>query len=482
MLFATINNFLVLRVGNFLIDIIMNKTFFLLLSVLSIVMPVCANKAKGLPCILIEGTPCNEYVKCKYSFVSNGKDTIRFDAMIKWRGNTAKHFEKKSYSIKIVDDKGKGKDVSFLGMRTDNKWILDAMAVDKSRMRNRVSFDLWNDFSHKSYIMAHNNKTVNGTRGHFVEVYLNGEYNGIYCLTEKIDRKQLKLAKHNKGRANGLLYKAESFLYTGFWEVGDYDNTKMTWGGWEMKYPDLSKGETIDWQPLYDATDFVVNATEDEFDAKVAEYFDLPVWSDYFLFANVIMAFDNHAKNNFTYVYDKTKSQKLGFAPWDLDATWGRNHKGNPLSADKEIYYNKLFARLLESKKINFMRAVASRYFDLRKTVLSETRIKERFNSYFQLFRETGAAQRETEKWNGVDDVELDFDQEELYINNWIEQRLDYLDETWKQALTSIENVETVRERVGDNNIYTPWGVKANKENLSPGLYIMKNKKVIIRY
>lgn len=458
------------------------KKFTALLGILTITTLTFAQTPHFLPHILIEGNPGNEYTKCKYYFVENqDKDTIKLQAKIRWRGNTAKTFNKKSYAIKIIDDKGKGKDVSFLGMRKDNNWILDAMAIDKARMRNRVSFDLWNDFSNKSYIFNYDKKAINGTRGNFVEVYLNGEYNGIYCLTEKIDRKQLRLNKYNKDGVHGILYKADGFLYTGFWEVDQYDNSKMTWGGWEMKYPELDKGESIDWKPLYDATSFILNSTDKEFDEKVSNVFDLPVWADYYLFANVIMAFDNSAKNVFTYIYDNKTSQKLGFAPWDLDATWGRNHIGKLLSAQKKVPFHKLYSRLLKSEKINFMENIAHRYLELRKTILSENSLKERFHNYFQLFKETGAAQRETEKWNGVNGIEIDFDKEESYINKWIEERLTYLDEKVKAFSTKINTFEEEKDISNHSNIYTLEGIKVNEKDLKPGIYIKNKKKILIK-
>ena len=119
-------------------------------------------------------------------------------ADIRWRGATSLRYQKKSYAIKLKDASGNKLDASLLGMRSDNSWILDAMAVDKARISNRVSTDLWLDFSRKPYYFAQEPELVNGTHGKFVEVYLNGRYDGLYGLTEKVDRKQLKLKKYKK--------------------------------------------------------------------------------------------------------------------------------------------------------------------------------------------------------------------------------------------------------------------------------------------
>jgi hypothetical protein len=98
----------------------------------------------------------------------------------------------------------------IFGIRKENSWILDAMAIDRTRMRNRVCFDVWNSMSRTSYDTKYDNR--NGTNGVFVEVFINGEYNGLYCLSDKIDRKLLGLKKtklDDEGEVSirGLLYK-----------------------------------------------------------------------------------------------------------------------------------------------------------------------------------------------------------------------------------------------------------------------------------
>ena len=64
-------------------------------------------------------------------------------AKVKWRGATSLRLPKKSFGLKLTDGTEK-MDLPLLGMRSDNNWILDAAAFDRSRMRNIVSFELWN--------------------------------------------------------------------------------------------------------------------------------------------------------------------------------------------------------------------------------------------------------------------------------------------------------------------------------------------------
>ena len=102
--------------------------------------------------------------------------TVRFLCMLKYRGESALKYEKKSFAVKLIDATGEGLDANIFGIRQENSWILDAMAIDRVRMRNRLCFDVWNDMSRTPYNTKTNNR--NGTEGVFVEVFVNGEYNG----------------------------------------------------------------------------------------------------------------------------------------------------------------------------------------------------------------------------------------------------------------------------------------------------------------
>ena len=80
--------------------------------------------------------------------------------------------------------------MNLLGLRADcSKWILDAVAGDRSRMRNRVAMDVFTSYARLPY------ETDNAGRysslGRYVEVWANGEYQGLFCLTDRINRELL---------------------------------------------------------------------------------------------------------------------------------------------------------------------------------------------------------------------------------------------------------------------------------------------------
>lgn len=453
--------------------------FFVLLTT---VLTTCATSLFAqLPQISLTGNFNDTLSAGRMQIVNEHGDTATFAIQAKWRGAWAKTLTKKSFSVKLYDEQGEKLDSALLGMRSDNTWALDAMAVDKARMRNRVSFDLWNDFAADNYIKReYNGASFNGIHGRFVEVTLNGDYQGLYNFTEKIDRKQLKLKKvKGDGTIRGLLYKAVGFVGTNFGRCDDYDNASPTWMSWESKYPDTEEDGATDYGPLAEAIQFIMNASTSDFCEHVDEVFDLPVWSDYFLFINVIYAVDNYCKNTYAYIYDETKTHKLSIAPWDLDATWGRSYDASETEANGTLIYHHLYRRL-NAEYPDFMEHMAAHYFELRKTLFAADSLKRRFTDYYDQLAACGAIEREETRWQGVDGLTLNIREEMDYISDYIDKHLAFEDQLLGNYATGIQEI-TPYSTPTDDAYYSPSGLRVTGQPTQPGIYIHQGKKVVVR-
>lgn len=361
--------------------------------------------------------PC-EIITSDYFHNSEGSNNV-LNAGIEIRGRSTSWRPKKSYSFHIWQSSTDStkKDVSLFGMRNDDDWILDAMNIDEARMRNKVSMGLWGDICFDS-----ENEFIHGKpyiESQFVELFIDFEYLGLFCLTERIDRKQLDL-NISDTKFDGLLYKADFFSNTTrFINLPD-TNSSQSWDGWEQVYPDPALLSY--WQPIYDFSDFVMNSKDTEFKEQISNFLNLDNLIDYYIFINTCNAFDNMEANMF-YARKNANSTFIIY-PWDLDATWGRNWDSKLLPSDL-ILTNKYFDRLIELDVDKFRKRVQERWNELRKNIITYSNLTYRFTNNFMIITESGAYEREVSRWP---DKELDIYSEMDYIYSWIASRLDFLD------------------------------------------------------
>ena len=95
---------------------------------------------------------------------------------IEVRGASSQSFPKTQYGFETRDAAGDGQDVALLGLPEEEDWILYAPYSDKSLMRNVLAYHIAQATGHYA------------SRTRYCEVVLNGQYQGVYVLEEKIKR------------------------------------------------------------------------------------------------------------------------------------------------------------------------------------------------------------------------------------------------------------------------------------------------------
>ena len=439
---------------------------------------------KTIPVVILKGDFGYDYANGTVTVFGPQLPKTTYEAKIKWRGGTtnAADKHKRNYKIKLSTDQ------QLFGMRKDNTWILDAGQQDIFRLRNRVATELWNDFARKPYYASSEPSARTGVRGQVVEVFLNDEYRGVYCLTEAMDRKELKLKKTKGATIHGQLWKSTgygaSMMYR---DPPAYDNTSETWDVFETKYPELEDVNPTEYADLWKVIHFVATSNNQDFRDSVAYYFDMPVVEDYYIFTQTLCAPDNTAKNMYMAIYDRTVSPMLTFAVWDLNLTVGsiylKNYSASFVSPEYRLGGNNLIERLKATDAGGFNHKVQTRYQEARKGILSTDSLIARFARYRSLLKQSGADDREREKWSGDSDIcgeEIDFDNEMSYIEDWITRRMKYLDSNVFNISTGIDDLSTI-ETLPDDAYYTLQGLKVGHDQLRKGIYIQNHKKILIR-
>lgn len=122
--------------------------------------------------------------RIKVLFQANGSRNYLIDSVgkpwismgIELRGSSSQGFPKKSFGMEIRDRTGEDSSMAMLGMPAESDWVLSASYSDKSLMRNALAYESARKLGRYA------------PRTRFAEVILNGEYQGIYVITEKIKR------------------------------------------------------------------------------------------------------------------------------------------------------------------------------------------------------------------------------------------------------------------------------------------------------
>ena len=366
---------------------------------------------------------------------TEGRLMASFDCKLRYRGASSLKYEKKSFAIKLLDSDGEDLDANVLGIRKENDWILDAMAIDRIRMRNRVCFDIWNEISKTPYKTDFDNR--NGTLGYFVEVYLNGDYHGLYCMTDKIDRKLLGLKKAKEQSdgsvyVRGVLYKGEA--WTDATGMSGYDTSESfdeeSWNGWELQYPDDYPCYDA-WKPLMNLID-LCNTRNAFFKLHYRQHFYYDNLVDYALFIMGLNIIDNNVKNTHFSCPDINVNETFLITPWDLDCSLGGLYEGShyeEYTKINELTSNYLYYQLYVYNVDNFRGSMKERWQELLSGIMSPDNFNARLDAYAKRFKESGAWQREYDKWNN-NPVPLDLDTELEYVKNWYVKNIAAMNKT----------------------------------------------------
>ena len=264
---------------------------------------------------------------------------------------------------------------------------------DLSRIRNKLSFDLFSKIPH-----------LPSLRTQFVRLYINDNNvelkQGLYTHIEHVGKNYLKIRNWNK---KSTLYKAEYFYFNNdpglaIDSKGEPINEKKFEKILEIKSGKNNK-----------ALINMLNALEDEsldFSTQILDtYFDrdnLLTW----LAINILTNNIDTKIHNY-YLYNPYSSQKFYFIPWDYDRAWGlaQEQDENTIKQLPNWWFshanwweNKLFKRFLSTS--NNLELLQKTVKELKNKYLSHQKIQMRIDSYRNV---VFPVIREDTDWNTIE-------------------------------------------------------------------------------
>lgn len=407
----------------------------LLLNILAITLHSCDNMETNpsLPQfhIWVDSLDLNfgDYILGDITYYDSDK-SIQFEkspAYIKYRGNSSAHYEKKCFSLKFLDTK------CFDNMECHKKWKFNAEYIDKTFMRNKLSYDLFRLFSPGNF----------APRINYAILYLNNNYRGIYTLTERVDEDRLNLFNGDK---NAVLFKEppisyppeehnkrhEDFIKYSYWaefykDFSDKALEKLIMEVYyNQRFPDIDEIEKK--YLIHQITEFIFNSSDRDFidEANFNVFFSINNIIDWHLLLLITNNEDGVVKN--FYFYRQGVNEPYKFCPWDYDHSFGRDGDGEPnLDSFIDIARMRLLVRLLETNAFNYKQKLYDKFTLLKKNNILTTKNINRMIDENVMEIEPFIVQNET-RWppdyipyfNGSS-----FQNEVLILRSWIESRLE---------------------------------------------------------
>ncbi|MBQ5912323.1 MAG: CotH kinase family protein [Bacteroidaceae bacterium] len=373
----------------------------------------------GLPILYINTengvaiTSKDDYVKGSIKIVEDietrgAGDIFESTMKIKGRGNSTWTFPKKPYKIKF-DEK-----VSLLGEPADKEWVLLANYTDKTSLRNETAFDLG-----RMSNLEYTNRT------HFVDVVLNGVYNGTYQLGE-----QLKISKNrvNVGDDGFLLEidskaEAEDITFK-VAHIGYPINIKDP----EVKINSEAYNYVVRYLATVDSVLFCDNFKDKE--NGYAKYIDVNSFVDWYLINEIGKNCD---ANFFTSCYmNLSREGKLKMGPlWDFDIAFG-NINYNAECANTAGYWIRnvsWFRRLFQDP--NFEQKVRERFdyfYSKRNDLFNEINANAQYLKYSII--------ENNYKWNTLyehtwpnNTIMGSYENEVQELKTWLDKRFEWLNQ-----------------------------------------------------
>lgn len=392
------------------------------------------------------------------------------------RGHSSWKREKKPYSLELMAE------ADLLGMGTAKKWILQANAMDPSNLRNKIAYG----FAEAAGIPAPDCE--------WVDLYLNGEYAGLYLLCERNEIHPQRVDIPEEG----------SFLVVKDWPWRFREDERpyfMTENNAALRihYADMDTDmlQAI-WQTAENAI-LAEDGTDPATGKNWQELIDLNSWAKKYLVEEIFGNVDGTTLSQFFYYDGSDPEKKIYAGPvWDYDLSMG-NTISVPENGEQMFFANR--AGIYGSpwpwalyQKEAFHDALTEQYETVFRPLLGrllETEVEE------YAAKISAAAAMNRIRWDGTEAEE-----ETRAILDYMNKRMAFLDSLWIggdpycivevrddgdfphwYAVRQGETMPRLKTYVSDENtVYHGWYYRETNEPVDFSRPVEKDMTVYLRY
>ena len=313
----------------------------------------------------------------------DNKTLLNDNITIKGRGNSTWYWLKKPYQIKF------DKEINLFNLGKAEKWVLLANYADETLIRNHMAFYLG-----KTIEMEHTNRGIN------VDLYIDGEYLGVYYLTPKI---AINSASVNLKNDDGIVMELDNNYFF------EDDNYYTSNSNDHFVVKDINDEKNL----KKSTTNFInnINKLEECLNNEkwecINSIIDVDSFAKYYIITNLTKNGDAY-RSSF-YMYMDGKNDKIHAGPiWDFDLAFSSmmlnknyfvktDEEPKAINIHKGEMYNhssQLIYKLLSFKE--FQNIIKDIWNNKMKDTLNDTLLE--VDRQYSIVKDS--AENNMEKWN----------------------------------------------------------------------------------
>ncbi|WP_156021245.1 CotH kinase family protein [Streptococcus ruminantium] len=319
------------------------------------------------------------------------KARIESLADVAYRGNSSRHFDKKSIKLRFVNKNGEDVAHTVAGMPKESEWVLHGPFLDRTLVRNYLSYNISGELMEYAPNVR------------YCELIVNGEYQGLYLIVESIEQGPYRIAieKSNK--------RAVLTSYIAVWDrphkaknpvdnfVGYTHQAGIS--ALDIRYPNI-RNITEEQKDFIQRDISKIERILYSYDLKkYSQYIDRNAFATYFIINEFFRNTDAGIFS--TYLY-KDLRDKMKIAVWDFNNAFDNHIDVSYDQAGFSMLDVPWFNMMLKDKE--FVDLVVQKYHHLRKNQLSTQRLQNYIDQTVDFLG--SAIQRNNEKWGYVFQVQ----------------------------------------------------------------------------
>jgi hypothetical protein len=381
-------------------------------------------------------------------------------AGVEIRGSSSQYFPKQNFALETWNADSSSNNVSLLGFPKENDWILHGPFSDKSLMRNAIAYTM------AGWIMEY------APRVRFCELVINGDYRGVYILTEKIkrDKNRVNISELTPDITSGdeltggyilKFDKSDGAFSDGF------PSLYLPYPGsdgpvyYQYHYPkpdEVTPAQKVYIKNYIHEMEYALNSP-DFADPEVGypKYFNVPSLMQFIFIQEVGRNVDGYRLSTFMYKDRESIDNRLKLGPiWDFNLGFGNvDYCIGPGTEGWAVHFNDFcpsgsywsvhFWWLRLWNEATFQKELGKYWRELRKTKLSDEHVFHLVDSLQTMLQQP--AQRNFQRWPVLDDyvwpnafVGGTYPAEMQYLRGWLKDRLTWMDKQWEEEVLDTTN------------------------------------------